>query len=98
MIVRWVHMHFKPEEVERFIGVFDQSKEAIRQFPGCLSLRLLRDPVDSCSIQTLSTWQNAEDLERYRHSRLFEDTWAKTKVLFDEKPKAFSYEVLRELL
>ena len=98
MIVRWVHMHFKPEEVERFIGVFDQSKEAIRQFPGCLSLRLLRDPVDSCSIQILSTWQNAEDLERYRHSRLFEDTWAKTKVLFDEKPKAFSYEVLRELL
>ena len=98
MIVRWVHMHFRPEEVERFIGVFDQSKEAIRTSPGCLSLRLLQDPTDPCSIQTLSTWEKAEDLERYRQSRLFEDTWAKTKVLFDQKPRAYSYEVLRELL
>ena len=98
MIVRWVHMHFRPEEVDRFIGVFDQSREAIRTSPGCLSLRLLQDPTDPSSIQTLSTWEKAEDLERYRQSRLFEDTWAKTKVLFDQKPRAYSYEVLRELL
>ena len=98
MIVRWVHMHFKSEEVERFIAVFDQSKDAIRMSPGCLSLRLLRDPADPCSIQTLSTWEKTEDLEHYRHSQLFEDTWAKTKVLFDQKPRAYSYELLRELL
>ncbi|MDA0685559.1 MAG: antibiotic biosynthesis monooxygenase [Bacteroidetes bacterium] len=91
-------MHFQSEKVERFIAAFDQSKEAIRMSPGCLSLRLLRDPADPCSIQTLSTWEKAEDLERYRHSQLFEDTWAKTKVLFDEKPRAYSYELLRELL
>lgn len=97
MIVRWVHMHFKTEEVEHFISVFDQSKEAIRQSPGCVSLRLLRDPIDVCSIQTLSRWESADDLERYRNSQLFEETWAKTKVLFDRKPQAFSYDVLREL-
>ena len=98
MIVRWVHMHFKSEEVEQFIAVFDESRDAIRMSPGCHSLRLLRDPVDPCSIQTLSTWEKAEDLEHYRHSQLFENTWAKTKVLFDQKPRAYSYEVLRELL
>jgi quinol monooxygenase YgiN len=89
-------MHFKPEEVEQFIRIFDQSKDAIRQFPGCLSLRLLRDPVDSCSIQTLSRWESADHLERYRNSPLFEETWAKTKVLFDRKPQALSYDILRE--
>ena len=98
MIVRWVHMHFKSEEVEQFIVVFDECRDAIRMSPGCHSLRLLRDPADPCSIQTLSTWAKAEDLERYRQSPLFKDTWAKTKVLFDQKPRAYSYEVLRELL
>lgn len=97
MIVRWVHMHFRAEEVESFKQIFDQSKSAIRQSPGCHSLRLLQDPIDPCSIQTLSIWEKDEDLERYRHSRLFEETWAKTKVLFDQKPRAYSYSIIREL-
>ncbi|MFM1898201.1 MAG: hypothetical protein RL577_441, partial [Bacteroidota bacterium] len=50
------------------------------------------------SIQTLSRWESVDDLERYRNSQLFEETWAKTKVLFDRKPEAFSYNILRELL
>jgi heme-degrading monooxygenase HmoA len=39
----------------------------------------------------LSFWETEEALELYRSSELFRSTWAKTKLLFDEKPQANSY-------
>ena len=31
-----------------------------------------------------------QDLENYRNSALFKNVWAKTKVLFNDKPQAWS--------
>ena len=31
-----------------------------------------------------------KDLENYRNSALFKNVWAKTKVLFNDKPQAWS--------
>ncbi|MFZ9970987.1 MAG: putative quinol monooxygenase [Bacteroidia bacterium] len=94
MIIRIVRMHFKPESVSEFLAVFEASKDAIRAFNGCESLRLLQDVDDDCSIQTLSFWKSEEHLNAYRASALFQETWAKTKVLFDQRPQAASFNIL----
>ncbi|MDB2442905.1 hypothetical protein N9W40_02310 [Flavobacteriales bacterium] len=39
---------------------------------------------------TYSLWASEEDLNNYRTSALFAGIWSKTKVLFNEKPMAWS--------
>ena len=39
---------------------------------------------------TFSTWEHEEDLETYRQSSLFRDTWQKTKPLFAARAEAWS--------
>jgi heme-degrading monooxygenase HmoA len=39
---------------------------------------------------TLSIWNKEEDLNEYRKSAFFKSTWAKTKILFCDKPEAWS--------
>lgn len=95
MIKRIVKLTFRPEEVNVFLTqVFEPSKEKIRQFPGCLHMELCRDKQRSNVLFTLSIWNAESDLEAYRQSELFQQTWAKTKVLFADKAEAWSVEVL----
>lgn len=94
MIHRFVQMTFKPEEVDNFIEVFNHSKDQIRNFPGCKSLQLIKNQEHTHILCTSSIWESAEDLNNYRHSELFERTWAKTKVLFCDKPVAKSYDLV----
>ena len=90
MIIRIVKMTFKPELVPVFLNIFEESAEKIRAFPGCLRLELLENADNPAVLFTYSYWNDAGDLEAYRHSDLFNATWAKTKVLFDAKPEAWS--------
>lgn len=90
MLIRIVRMAFRPEKVPEFLEIFRQSQPRIRDFAGCLHLELLRDADEPHIFSTLSHWQSAPMLEGYRQSELFRNTWAKTKVLFAQKPLAFS--------
>lgn len=90
MIVRIVKMHFRLKEVERFISVFESSKEAIRNFPGNHHLQLLQDEKDAGIFFTYSIWDDEEALNRYRNSTLFKQTWAKTKPLFEKPAETWS--------
>ncbi len=90
MLVRIVRMTFKPEAVSDFLTLFDQVKSQIRHFEGCQHLELLRDFDNPSIYHTYSVWKDGESLENYRHSDLFKQTWAKTKVHFADKPHAFS--------
>ena len=94
MIHRFVQMTFQPNEIQTFLNVFEESKQFIRQFPGCKSLQLIQNQEHPNIICTSSIWNSVEDLENYRHSDLFKTTWSKTKVLFSDKPKAISYHLL----
>jgi quinol monooxygenase YgiN len=94
MIKRLVKLTFRKDKIEDFKAVFETSKELIRQMPGCLHLELLQDKNNPCIFFTLSHWEKESDLEHYRHSELFKTTWAKTKILFDDRPEAWSTEVL----
>ena len=83
-------MTFKQEEVGSFLALFDQVKSKIRSFEGCQHLELWQDYNESNVFLTYSIWDTQDHLDHYRFSELFKDTWSKTKVMFSEKPKAFS--------
>ncbi len=97
MIERIVIMTFLPEKVEEFMGIFDSSSSSIRQFSGCHGLRLLQTKEKPFQFTTYSIWESDLALENYRNSELFTSTWAKTKVLFMDKPIAFSSLLSREV-
>ncbi len=90
MIIRIVRMTFKPEEVDAFLELFDNSKSQIRHFEGCHHLELLKDANDARIFSTYSKWENEDALNAYRHSELFGLVWPATKSKFAEKPIAFS--------
>jgi len=96
-MIRIVSMHFKESECEVFLELFRTVEANIRSFPGCSHLELLRDIEDPCRFVTYSHWVNQEALNTYRKSVLFQSTWAATKVLFDEKPLAWSLQHFQNL-
>lgn len=90
MLIRIVRMTFKPEEVDTFLRVFKKSKKKIRNFKGCNHLELHQDYHQKNVFSTYSHWKDDTALDNYRHSELFKVVWANTKVLFADKPMAFS--------
>ncbi len=92
MLIRIVKMTFDKNKTKDFLKVFEEVKSKIRNFEGCQNLELWQDKTDSNIYFTYSWWQDETCLERYRHSELFANTWAKTKVLFAAKPEAWSVE------
>ena len=90
MIIRIVKMHFALENRAAFEKIFSESASKIRAFNGCSYVHLLNDISDNCRYFTYSHWENEGALENYRNSELFKTTWAKTKVLFDAPPEAWS--------
>ena len=97
MIVRIVRMHFKETGVEEFLEIFNKNKEAIRNFPGCSHLQLLKDVNNTSIYTTLSHWDNEESLDAYRKSALFASVWGRVKTLFAERTHAFSLAKFIEL-
>lgn len=97
MIIRIVRMHFTEAGVEEFLEIFNEHKQAIRNFPGCSHLQLLKDVEDDCCYTTLSHWDKAGSLENYRKSELFGKVWGRVKTLFSERSQAFSLEKFIEL-
>ncbi len=83
-------MHFTEAGVEEFLEIFRRHESSIRQFTGCRHLELLRDADDPCTFVTLSYWDSAESLNRYRQSELFSVVWGQVKNLFAERSQAFS--------
>jgi quinol monooxygenase YgiN len=83
-------MTFKTDKVDTFLTNFNENKEKIRNTNGCNFLELYRDKTNPNIFFTYSYWETAQDLENYRNSNLFKKVWKKTKVLFNDKPEAWS--------
>jgi len=97
MITRIVKMTFQPEFIIQFQQLFEERKEKIRNMPGCIYLELLQEVKDGNVFFTYSNWEAEADLEYYRNSELFKDTWQKTKALFAQKAEAWSMVKRHEL-
>ena len=92
MIIRIVKMTFQTEKVSEFHQLFIESKELIRNMPGCSHLELLNDINTPEIFFTYSYWNSENDLNNYRNSEVFANVWSRTKVLFSAKPEAWSVE------
>ncbi len=90
MIKRIVKMSFKPENIEEFKTLFNSKKELIAAVEGCSHVELLQDANNDNVFFTYSLWKDVSYIEAYRESELFNSVWAKTKVLFNDKPQAWS--------
>jgi heme oxygenase (mycobilin-producing) len=90
MVIRIVRLHFTESGVEEFMEIFNQNRNAIRNFPGCTYLELLRDVEDATVFFTLSHWNDEASLENYRKSELFGAVWGPVKTLFAERTQAYS--------
>jgi quinol monooxygenase YgiN len=88
-------MYFQEDKIEDFLKIFEESKNLIRTFEGCEHLELWQDTSLPNVFCTYSHWKDESYLEKYRQSELFQTTWAKTKMLFAEKPQAFSLNTLQ---
>ena len=92
MLIRIVKLSFDEENKDLFLENFNINKKNIRNFEGCRLLQLLRDKNNPNIFFSYSYWESEEHLEAYRNSDLFKSVWAKTKILFNNKPEAWSVE------
>jgi heme oxygenase (mycobilin-producing) len=97
MLIRIVRMHFTEAGVEEFLAIFNENKIAIRNFPGCSHLQLLKDIDNPLCFSTLSHWDKEESLDHYRTSELFGKVWGRVKTLFSQRSQAFSLEKFIDL-
>jgi heme-degrading monooxygenase HmoA len=98
MFVRIVKMSFQEDKISNFLENFEVIKEKIRNVPGNRLLELYQDKNEKCIFFTYSYWESEQDLENYRNSELFFDTWTDTKKLFNNKPEAWSVDKLVSLV
>jgi heme-degrading monooxygenase HmoA len=90
MIKRFVKLTFKPEHTQDFIELFNATKALIAAAEGCKHLELLHDVDNKNIFFTFSIWENTDYIDQYRDSELFKNVWTKTKVMFGDKPEAWS--------
>lgn len=91
-------MEFEADKVDDFLSMFNSVKDKIKAVEGCERLTLYRDLDQPHIFFTYSFWGKAENLEAYRTSTLFTETWSYTKSLFASKAKAWSVEDVVTLL
>lgn len=89
-MIRIVKMSFRFEHINHFRELFEERREQIRGFAGCRHLELWQDRDNPGIFYTYSLWDDAADLEAYRLSDLFQDTWTTVKQWFNDAPEAFS--------
>jgi quinol monooxygenase YgiN len=83
-------MSFHPDKVETFLEIYKNNRDKIGNFEGCSHVELLQDENDPSVFFTYSIWKSEEALNKYRGSEVFSHVWSATKVLFNDKPRAWS--------
>ncbi|MDC6351320.1 putative quinol monooxygenase [Zeaxanthinibacter sp. PT1] len=98
MFIRIVKLTFKKENIASFEQLFDQTKQQIRNFDGCLFLELYKDKNNEGIFFTYSKWESTDHLEKYRNSEFFKKVWSQTKPMFREKAEAWSVDPVKTLI
>ena len=92
MLVRIVKLTFKEESISDFLEIFEKHREGIKSFEGFSSIELLQAKSNERMFFTYSHWKDEAALENYRKSKYFKDIWSSVKLLFSDKPEAWSSE------
>lgn len=96
MIIRLVRMRFRPDQVERFLALYEQAHPIIAGQPGCRSVLLVRQLDDPAAFATWSVWDDAAALDAYRRSAFFRGFWPDVKALFRAPAEAVSFEAMKD--
>jgi len=97
MLVRLVKMTLQADKVDVFKAFFEERKNIIKHFKGCLHLELWQDTIDTNIFFTYSCWNNEAALADYRNSAFFTQTWQQTKQMFASKAEAWSADQVASL-
>lgn len=97
-MIRIVKLSFETEHIEKFKLLFEERKLLIRNFNGCTHLELWQDKKEAGTFYTYSIWQEEANLEDYRVSALFQDTWTQVKQWFSAPPQAFSADKIMTII
>ncbi len=90
MITRIVKMTLQKGTKATFAGFFNKSQPYILNFKGCHSVEMKSLSTDPDTVFTVSRWEHEEDLELYRESDFFIQTWRQVKPLFAVKAEAWT--------
>lgn len=91
MITRVVRLTLRPDvKSEAFEEIYRNRNPFAKGVKGCRSVKVLKDVNDERVLYTLSAWDCNEDLEAYRQSEYFAQTWPMVKALLGQKTQAFS--------
>ncbi|MRH99230.1 antibiotic biosynthesis monooxygenase [Kriegella sp. EG-1] len=90
MLIRIVKLNFKENYINDFLEIFEPHREHIKTFDGFIFLELYQDTENDQIFFTHSHWKDEIALNNYRNSDYFKTIWSKTKVLFADKPEAWS--------
>jgi quinol monooxygenase YgiN len=95
MITRIVKLTFQPEKTNDFIQMFELMKNKIAEFEGCNDLKLMKSTSNENIFFTVSEWTSEKHLDAYRNSDFFKTLWDSAKILFAEKPEAWSLTAIK---
>lgn len=95
MIHRLVKLTFDHKHIDTFLQLFQNVHPKIEAFQGCQQVKLWQANDQKNVWFTYSIWDSPSDLEAYRHSDLFRETWAITKTYFADKPQAWSLQEIQ---
>ena len=90
MIIRIVKLTIDPLKVNEFLELFNEVREEVSRFSGCLELFLYTDIEKTNVYFTYSVWKSTENLDSYRFSNFFKTTWPKIKKCFESPAEAWS--------
>lgn len=96
-MIRIVKLSLGSEYIEKFKELFEERKVLIRNAGGCTRLELWQDKNEDGVFYTYSIWHDESDLDEYRISDLFRETWSQVKLWFNKPPQAFSADKLMRL-
>jgi quinol monooxygenase YgiN len=90
MITRLVKMTFREEKVSEFLTLYNNSRERIAGFDGCIKVSLFQDINHPAIFFTYSEWLSEAHLDIYRKSEIFLTIWKKAKACFASPAEAWS--------
>jgi quinol monooxygenase YgiN len=94
MIIRIVKMTFIESRIDDVKIFVTSIGPTIRSFKGCHHLEILQDIHQKNIFFSYSHWESESDLDSYRSSNFFKETWSKVSEWFKRSPQAWSTEKL----
>lgn len=93
-LTRVVKLTLLPEHIEEFRQIFQEHKQHIAAFEGCLELSAYQDNQEPHVFFTISRWSHTQALDNYRYSEFFKLLWSRVKPMFAAKAVAHSMTVV----